>query len=228
MTTKTPNPKTRKTHRSQTPSRGSDPGGSKILLVAVVGAVLVAALVAVLVASLSDDTEDSGEPREFDVAEATVEGTALPPFPEAGADPAIGEPAPELRGEGLDGEAVVAPTPGHPTILLFAAHWCPHCQAEVPEVQEWLDEGNLPEDVDLITVSTGVDPERPNHPPSAWLEDESWSAPTLADGSGQAATAYGLDQFPYWAAVDADGNVVARLGGRPSSEQMEALVDAVR
>src|SRR4029450_5388117 len=90
----------------------------------------------------------------FDRAEATVDGTALPVLPEAGDDPAVGRAAPVLQGQDLDGGQVTQPTSGRPTIILFLAHWCPHCQREVPLVQEWSDAGQLPEDVDLVAVAT--------------------------------------------------------------------------
>ena len=70
---------------------------------------------------------------------------------------------------------------GRPKILLFLAHWCPHCQREVPIVQGWLDAGGLPQNVDLISIATSIDPARPNYPPEAWLTREGWEPTVLVD-----------------------------------------------
>ena len=72
-----------------------------------------------------------------------VSGTPLPQFePGAPSDPAVGLTIPTVTSPTgsieLDGTAKV---------ILFLAHWCPHCQAEVPVVKAWVDAGNLPDDV---------------------------------------------------------------------------------
>ena len=143
-----------------------------------------------------------------------VSGNSLSVFSSPSGDPAVGQTIP----------TVTSPTAsiqlnGKAKILLFLAHWCPHCQAEVPVVQDWIDGGNLPGDVDLISVSSSIDPNRPNYPPNEWLEREGWTSPVIVDGSGAVADAYGLSAFPYWVFVNADGTVAGRLTGQlPASE----------
>jgi thiol-disulfide isomerase/thioredoxin len=153
-----------------------------------------------------------------------VAGTALAPLPASGDDPAVGQPMPTLSGTTLDGEDLVAPASGRPTLILYVAHWCPHCQREVPTVQQWVDDGGLPDGVDLVTVSTAIDPRRPNYPPAAWLESEGWTAPVLTDGDGAAATAAGLTAYPYFVAVDAEGRVAVRASGELTTGQLDAVV----
>jgi thiol-disulfide isomerase/thioredoxin len=118
---------------------------------------------------------------------------------------------------------------GDAKVLLFVAHWCPHCQREVPRIQAYLDENPLPEGVELITVSTGVRPDGDNYPPSEWLAREGWQAPVLVDDDqGTVAATYGLSAFPYFVAVDSDGKVVARASGELSTEDFAALVDVAQ
>ena len=121
-----------------------------------------------------------------------------------------------------DGTAITAD--GTAKLLLFLAHWCPHCQAEVPVVQDWVDAGSLPADVELISVSTAIDPGRPNYPPDAWLDREGWTAPVIVDESGAVADAYGLSAFPFWVFVNADGTVAGRLSGELTPEQLDTVV----
>ena len=109
-------------------------------------------------------------------------------------------------------------------MIVFLAHWCPHCQAEVPRVTEWLGERTLPASVDLISVSTSVSPEQPNFPPSSWLSREGWPLPVIAD-DGTAAQAYGLASFPYWVFVDAEGLVLQRIGGELTTDTLDRAVE---
>jgi hypothetical protein len=91
----------------------------------------------------------------------------------------------------------------------------------VPRVQSWLDGGGGPSTVDLYAVSTFANPERPNHPPDAWLARERWTVPTAVDdGASSIARAFGLNAFPYWVFVRADGTVAARASGELSIEQL--------
>jgi thiol-disulfide isomerase/thioredoxin len=71
---------------------------------------------------------------------------------------------------------------------MFLASWCPACQAELPEVVTWLEQGNLPADVELTAIATGLDAGRPNWPPDAWFEAEGYDGRVLVDDAdGQVA-----------------------------------------
>jgi len=113
-----------------------------------------------------------------------------------------------------------------PTMLVFLAHWCPHCNAEVPVLNELRDAGSFPDDLNIIAVSTAVSPDRPNFPPSRWIKDVDWTYPVIADGVDLAAgtylgtAAYGLDGFPFIVLTDADGNVAARWSGESTGDQI--------
>ena len=123
--------------------------------------------------------------------------------------------------------AVAIKADGKPKLIVFLAHWCPHCQREVPVVQAWIDANGMPAGVELISVVTAIDPNRPNYPPDAWLASEHWQVPVIVDATGQVATSYGLTAFPYWVAVGADGTVAQRLTGELTPEQLDALVTLV-
>ena len=55
-----------------------------------------------------------------------------------------------------------------------------------------MDAGSVPDNVDLYSVATGINAERPNYPPEAWLEREGWTLPVLVDTKNEVAQAYGL------------------------------------
>lgn len=211
--------------------------GTNPILLAVIAALIVAAVAAVVIVAAGGDDDDetdtatngaagaNGVDFDFDTANAEVDGAALPPFPESGDDPAIGMDAPVVTGFAPDGTELTTPAEGRPTMLLFLAHWCPHCQIEITTAHDWIEDGNLSEDVDLSAVATAIDPTRANHPPSAWFEDEDWSQPSIADADTAVGQAYGLSQFPYWVIVDADGKVVDRRAGEQTEPDFEEMMN---
>lgn len=164
-----------------------------------------------------------------EIRPVSVTGEDLAKFPGNGqSDPARGKVAPGLRGAAFDGSSL-AIGPGKPKILVFLAHWCPHCQAEVPRLAAWLAENGPAEDVQILAVATSTSKDRPNYPPSVWLAREGFDVPVMADDeSFAAARAYGLSSFPYFVALDSANKVVARTSGELEIDQFEALVDRAR
>lgn len=134
-------------------------------------------------------------------------------------------PAPTPGGVGPEGSPVTAEPGGEPTLLVFAAHWCPHCQREVPLIADPLAD-DLPGGTEVVLVSTGQAEERGNWPPSEWLDDEGWARPVLVDDdSATAADAYGLSGFPYFVMVDAEGLVTERASGALGPDAVLAMIE---
>ncbi len=95
-------------------------------------------------------TVGSAHDEPLEVGAPTVTGDSLPRFvDETVADTALGLPAPAVTGADSAGDAVTIAADGRAKIVLFLAHWCPGCRAEVPLVVEWLKSDPLPDNVDL-------------------------------------------------------------------------------
>lgn len=156
--------------------------------------------------------------------EPTIAGEALPQFRGADGDAAVGTPAPTDEGSDFTGKSVSIAADGRPKVIVFIAHWCPHCQAAVPLLQTWVSAGGVPDGVDLVSVATGIDPGRPNYPPESWLQREGWTVPVIADPSNTVAQAYGLPGYPFWVFVGADGKVVARTVGEVTIPDLESTI----
>jgi len=110
-------------------------------------------------------------------------------------------------------------------VIGFFAHWCRFCQAELPRLVEWLEDIAVPEGVEVVAISTAVNPDRDNYPPSEWFEREGYEGILLRDSEDQAlATSYGLVGFPYWTVIGADGSVLSRVPGEIDTEIYEALL----
>lgn len=159
----------------------------------------------------------------------TVAGDALPALPNSGTDPAVGKRLPEIRGQALDGSRLDILPDGTPKVIFLLAHWCPHCQREVPLVVDWIEQSGDPQGVGLYAVATSTSPQRPNYPPSAWLRRERWPVPTVADDEDSSvARAFGLTGFPFYVVTDGDGTVLARRSGELTVSQIEQLVALAR
>lgn len=221
MTTKTKS----KGPAGKTPNKKSQSSRSTPILLIAFGVIAVA-LVAAIVLSSDDPIGSAGE-----YGDPQVNGTALPAFgdsPTLASDPAVGLVAPEIVGQDFAGNTVSITRDGTPKAVLFVAHWCPHCQNEVPRVQSWLNSGGGVDGVDIITVSTFASSGRTNWPPSEWLDREGWSSPVIADDqSSSAMVSYGGSSVPYWVFLNGDGTVAFRLGGETDIATLELVMETL-
>lgn len=218
--------KTTRVQRRRAESRAGPPGlPIGVLLGGLALLVAAAAVVGVIVGSSPSGT--GAEPAAVPVR---VVGAALPPLPESGGDPAVGQPLPTLRGVDFEGEpSVIDPTDGKAKLVLALAHWCPHCQAEVPTLVSWLEQNPLPENIELVAVATAIDAARPNYPPSAWLAREDWPGKVLVDDAESSAlAALGVNSFPGWVLVNENGQVVRRLTGEVGTGTYPSLIAELR
>jgi cytochrome c biogenesis protein CcmG, thiol:disulfide interchange protein DsbE len=206
-------------------------GPSGPIIVLGIGAVVIAAaaLAAIALTPSAPPTASTGAPSSASPAATSspAGGAALPAYAAGPDDPAVGRPIPEVVGASFDGTPVTIKAAGKPKLIVFLAHWCPHCQREVPVVQAWIDTNGMPAGVELVSVVTAIDPNRPNYPPEEWLARERWQVPVIVDADNRIATLYGLTAFPYWVAVGADGTVAQRLTGELTPDQLDALVALV-
>ena len=165
------------------------------------------------------------QPAEYQKVSST--GGLLAPLPESGADTETGKSVAVLKGYDLQGRPVTIDPAGEgkATMVVFLAHWCPHCQREVPRLVDWAAAGEVPDNLNVMAVSTAVDESRGNYPPSEWLADEGWKYPIMADDSvGTAASSFGLSSFPYFVLLSPDNEVLARRSGEIEIEDLKALL----
>lgn len=193
-----------------------------IIIASAAGLVILVLLTAVVFGE-SEVGAEYGEP--------TIEGQVLPPFPGGVSvdTSAQGLAAPTVSGHDYAGNSVQIANDGRAKAIVFLAHWCPHCQAEVPRVQKWLDAGRNTTGVDLYSVSTAANSGRDNYPPSQWLEREGWTTPVVVDDkAGSIHSAFGSGGFPFWVFVNANGSVEVRTAGQLTVDQLAEFLAAIR
>jgi thiol-disulfide isomerase/thioredoxin len=204
----------------------------------IIGAgVLLAAAIAISFSGGSDNattqprTTVEGEVAPGEFQPVTVVGDVLSPLGDGNGNPAsdaaMGKTAPTLNGYTFAGNPVSI-TPGasdQPLMLVFLAHWCPHCNREVPRLIDWQEQGLVPEGLRVIGVTTASRNDQANWPPSDWIEEMKWPFEVFVDSeTGDAANAYGVDGFPFIAIVNAEGKVVGRHSGELELSDLDAFV----
>lgn len=195
---------------------------NKKTLWGVIGGVVGLALIVVLAFSIATETEADASIGFRDV---TVTGDPIPVLDPTAGDPAVGLQAVEVVGSDWNDVETRIEADGRSKILVFLAHWCPHCQAEVPLVQDWIDNGNLPDDVDMYSITVSTDQLRPNWPPQEWLEEENWSVPVVMDDEiGTVATSFGMSGTPFYVVLDGENKVVRRASGEIGVAGLNQLV----
>ena len=203
---------------ADTSSSGSRTG----LIIGAVGGLVVLLLVAAVMFGSEEVGAEYGEPE--------ISGTALTLFPNSESIDftAAGQVAPDVLGKNFDDSVVTITNDGKAKAIVFLAHWCSHCQAEVPRVQQWLDETGGVEGVDMYSVSTAINSGRTNYPASTWLDNENWTVPVIVDDKDSSVlTAYGSGGFPYWVFLNADGTVAVRTAGELSIAQLEEILNTL-
>lgn len=212
-------PNTRPSATKVEPSRSNK--GTLVLIGAFVAMAAVAVLVAVLTTGNDKPKEEAGLSQTQPIS---VDGT-LTKF--TADDDGGGQKSPIISGKTFAGSSVSAPEPGRATLIAFVAHWCPHCQKEVPLITKWANDGGL-KGVDLVAVATGTSKASANYPPSAWLTREQWPGKVIADDDkGTAAQAFGLDGYPYLVFIDANGVVKARMSGEKTTDDLDTAIAKV-
>jgi len=209
----------------------SQPSNGKWVVLAIVAAIATALLVAVVVGggdegSGTTNSLPGGDSLAKENQPVVIEGTILQPLGDEAIDPMVGQVAPTLNGATFDGSGVsVTPGDGQAYMVVFLAHWCPHCNREVPRLIEWQASGAVPSELQVVGVSTAVASDRPNYPPSQWVVDKGWTWPIMADSkSREAAKAYGVSGFPFFVIVGADGEVKARVSGEVEIPALTQIV----
>ena len=160
-----------------------------------------------------------------EVQPVTVVGTPLVQG-DGASDPGVGATAPVLYGYGLDGQPITIDAADGPVMVVFLAHWCPHCNREVPVLRQWFDSGAVPANLRVIGVSTAVRSGQDHYPPSQWIQQVSWPWPAMADSqNSDAAAAFGVTGFPYFAIIGQDGTVKVRNSGELPISELALMVN---
>jgi thiol-disulfide isomerase/thioredoxin len=191
---------------------------------AIVGAVVLAcALLAAVLANSGDDDVAFENPKSIvtgvEFGTVTVTGDVLPDFatefidnPQA--DPANGLLAPTMVGQRFDQSSIAIAPSDKFKLVLFLAHWCPHCNAEIPLIVESMSKNEFDSRVEVVAVATAIDETLPNFPPSEWFANNKYTGEVfLDDRNALAMNSFGGASFPFFVLLSEDNTVLWRGAG---------------
>jgi thiol-disulfide isomerase/thioredoxin len=221
-------------------SRQEGTGSSKLVLWVAVGVVLVLGVGGIVWAVNRDTSTPASNATTTSVGSGVpdsqpvvIKGTRLVDFNDkVNPDPAVGVVAPTVDGKNYAGDPVSINPSNGPYMVVFLAHWCPHCNAEIPRLLAWKHSGAVPAELNVIGVGTAVSKASINYPPAEWFSNKGWDWPVMADESqgdgnaGKAAAAFGATAWPYFVIVGADGKVKVRVSGEVQISELQKIVDA--
>ncbi len=139
----------------------------------------------------------------------------LAPFEQGQPDAALGMVLGEVAGIEYytETELTVNPADGTARAWLIWAHWCPHCQRELPPLSEWYAENaDQYPNVELISVTSSIDPARGN-PLEPYLDELQLPFPVIVDPDLTLAEQFGLSAYPFWVFTAGDGSTLLRVAG---------------
>ncbi len=119
---------------------------------------------------------------------------------------------------------------GKIVFLNFWATWCPPCRAEMPDIQK-LYERSPREGKDAVIVLGVAAPklgsEKEEAGIKAFMDKNGYSYPVLMDEGGKLFEAYGIRAIPTTYLIDRRGNVIGRVQGALSAENLEKIIQQV-
>jgi cytochrome c biogenesis protein CcmG/thiol:disulfide interchange protein DsbE len=210
---------------TRTASSKKPASGSRSLIYWIVGGAVGLGLVVWLAVAIAGE---GSLDESIAYGEVTVEGSDLPFFESGAPDPAVGITAPTVTGVDWNGGQHTIGPDGRAKIVVLLAHWCPHCQAEVPVVQSWVESGGLPEGVDIYgaTVLTNRLRDGSTWPPRDWLEEEGWTPPTIMDDEQNSiVNAYGMTGTPTYVVLGPDNENLGRISGEIGLGGLQTLAN---
>ena len=119
---------------------------------------------------------------------------------------------------------------GKIVFLNFWATWCPPCRAEMPDIQK-LYERSPREGKDAVIVLGVAAPklgsEKDEAGIKAFMDKNGYTYPVLMDKEGKLFEAYSIRAIPTTALIDRRGNVISRVQGALSAENLEKIIQQV-
>ncbi|BBM41181.1 alkyl hydroperoxide reductase/thiol specific antioxidant/Mal allergen [Leptotrichia shahii] len=97
---------------------------------------------------------------------------------------------------------------GKPTLLIFAAEWCPHCRSELPDIQKFYEENK--ENVNVVVVFT----RRKTNLSSTkkYVEESKFTFPVYFDADDSLMTGFKVKTVPYNIKIE-NSKIQEILGG---------------
>lgn len=103
-------------------------------------------------------------------------------------------------------------------VLNFWATWCPPCQEEMPELEQFYKKyGNK---VKFVAIDVQESPETINQ----FFKDNGYTYPTYTDLTGNISQIFNITGIPTTIVIDTEGTIIKRITGGTSFNELESLI----
>jgi cytochrome c biogenesis protein CcmG/thiol:disulfide interchange protein DsbE len=135
----------------------------------------------------------------------------------------VGQAAPDVTGETLDGEAFrLSQHRGEWVLVNFFATWCVPCRIEHPELVRYAQE-HADDDVQVVSVAFDDQADAI----AEFFAEEGGDWPVLASETGRIALDYGVTGVPETYVVAPSGLIVARIDDGFTVDKMDAVIESL-
>lgn len=115
----------------------------------------------------------------------------------------VGETAPDFSLETMEGETIqLSELRGEKVMLNFWASWCPPCQAEMPDIQKYHENGEGA----IVSVNL-IETETSEKHVANFINDYDLTFPVLVDHKSQVANLYTAQALPTSYLIDTEGKI---------------------
>jgi cytochrome c biogenesis protein CcmG/thiol:disulfide interchange protein DsbE len=145
---------------------------------------------------------------------------------ETAATPLLGEPAPVVHTQAIDGQAFdLGSRRGSWVVLNFFSTWCRPCVEEHSDLVRFAQaQAAKPDGAELVSVifNDDVDAVR------AFFDENGGDWPKLTDPDGSIQVSFGVAKSPETWIIDPSGVVRGRIISRVTADQLSTLIDRLR
>jgi len=151
--------------------------------------------------------------------------TEEPRSPSPGAPPEVGQLAPEIEGEDMDGVSFkLSDYRGKVVVLDFTGHWCPWCVKMYPDVVK-LVERHAEEPFAFLAINTDDDREKANR--INHRQGYNWRSWWDGGIGGPISTRWGVGGYPTLYVLDAKGVIRYAWEGYVPARVLNGAVDTL-
>lgn len=139
----------------------------------------------------------------------------------------VGSPAPPLSGPDMvaEGNVDITEFSGKPTLVVFWANWCPHCQHELPKIEDlWKESNGRYNVVSVASFQEGKPTQEKYDTAVKFIDAIGLTMPTIDDADDSLATEWGVDGTPKLYVLDANQVITEIPNPAAPKEELQGML----
>lgn len=133
----------------------------------------------------------------------------------------VGKTSPSFTLDRLEGGNVTVGLPGKITVINFWATWCPPCQEEMPDLDQFAKKNQ--QKINFYAVNL----QESNEKVSEFMNKHKYNMPVLLDKDGFVAKQFQIAAIPTTIIVDKSGLIKHRQSGAMTLNELEGIINSL-